>query len=105
MAKSKTKEALEQWLGHLLGLGFVMTVLIGPLSIVVLIIRELTDWPLPWIFKGQWPPGDPFMDKGRFGYITQMDRVEDLRKDLIFTLVGIVLGLYVHPLFWFWLFP
>ena len=103
MSKSKTTEALEQWLGHFIALGVVLSLLLGPVAVIVFLLREFTKVPLPWIFKGQWPPGDPLLarlDGPPFDeeLLTQMDRVEDLRWDSIFTLSGIAVGLTLREI-------
>lgn len=68
---------------------FVLGIL--PLDLI-LWIREWTDWPLPWIFKGQWPPGDPFWDPDTIDlfdpdsereWFTQLDRVADIGRDTL----------------------
>lgn len=55
-------------------------------------------WDVGPITIGQWPPGKPFDTSWgsgveyREGSVTQMDRVEDLRLDLIFELLGLAIG-------------
>jgi hypothetical protein len=80
-----TKNKLEQIL-HFLFLGILPGMIFGPLAIAIPLIRELTTWSLPWPMKGQWPPGKPVDGK------TQMDRVNDMRWDLVFTFAGIGVG-------------
>jgi len=103
----KSKEALEQWGGHFTGLGIIVGALFGELAIVGFVIREFTDWKLPWPYKGQWPPGDPYYaldDLGEREIVAlPADRVEDLRKDAIFTCSGIVVGLLIRDAIALWL--
>ena len=96
MAKSKAMESLEQWGGHFLLLGIVLATIHPALSIGVYLIREFTDWKLPCPMKGQWPPGDPYTDPYQRELVTQMDNVEDLRTDSIFTLIGTIVGGALH---------
>ena len=113
MPKSKA-QAIGEQVAHFTLLGVLLTVLSPFVSIPVLIIREFTDWPLPWVFKGQFPPGTPVWltsNKGPpahyvgyevnpgelgFGPYAPMDRVEDLRLDVVVTLAGILVGLPLH---------
>jgi hypothetical protein len=101
-------ERLEQTAHFILlgiGLGFVF----GPFAVPLYLIRELSGWWLPWPFKGQWPPGKPFKvvrpakppsltdlvsytTDFYISEVTQLDRVEDLRRDLIWTLSGFAVG-------------
>ncbi len=87
----RMKKALES-LAHFALLGLGLGYLIGPFAIPLYLIRELTDWKwMPWPFKGQWPPGNPVkLPSGQ--KVTPMDRVEDLRWDLIETLSGYAIG-------------
>ena len=88
------KDSIEQVL-HFVFLGVLGGALFGPLAIAIPQIRELTKWKLPWPMKGQWPPGKPFDAEspgGRFVLVTTMDRVEDMRWDLVFTLTGAMIG-------------
>ena len=97
------KDDIEQVL-HFLLLGILPGVVFGPLAIAVPLIRELTDWDLFWPMKGQWPPGDTIDVEDRIdpkffvggrpmtSKYQPLDRVEDLRRDLIWTLSGVGLG-------------
>ena len=102
MAKSKAMESLEQWGGHFLLLGIVLATIHPSISIGVYLIREFTDWQLPWPMKGQWPPGDiAHVHKAGTNLHTAhlpYDRVEDLRRDSIFTLIGTMIGGALHEL-------
>ena len=99
MASSKSEDVLDQ-VGHFLGLGVLMGALFGELAIVGYMVREFTKWKLPWPWDGQWPPGNPFVgldDAGeREELVTPMRNVEDLRRDSLFTLGGIIVGLTVR---------
>lgn len=57
--------------------------------------REWTDWKLPWIFKGQWPPGDPSFlisrPRARKVEVTQLDRVSDVGRDELGYRIGATL--------------
>ena len=97
------KDNIEQVL-HFLLLGILPGVVFGPSAIAVPLIRELTRWKLPWPMKGQWPPGDTidvedridpkFFVAGRpmTSKYQPLDRVEDLRWDLVFTFCGVAVG-------------
>jgi hypothetical protein len=98
------KDNLEQIL-HFLFLGILPGMIFGPLAIAIPLIRELTTWSLPWPMKGQWPPGDTvhlrlnagpplhYVGYGEEGEpYAPMDRVEDMRWDLVFTFAGIGVG-------------
>ena len=111
MPKSKA-QAIGEQVAHFTLLGVGLTVLSPFVSIPVLIIREFTDWPLPWVFKGQWPPGRTVYIYGAAGVRTiplnnhdvphqPLDRVEDLRLDVVVTLAGILVGLPLHA-WWIW---
>ncbi len=100
MTKSKTTEALKQWLGHFLALGILGGLLFGPFNIGLLLVRAFSGWKwVPWPYKGQRPPGDPMnvdWDEKRSGrresvYLPS-SRVEDLHTDLIFQFAGHAVG-------------
>ena len=107
MSKSKAMEALEQWGGHLILLGIGLATIHPALSIGVYLIREFTEWKLPWPMKGQWPPGDPFYSLDDAGdkeiIVTQMSNVEDIRTDSIFTLIGTIVGGVLHEVALGWM--
>jgi hypothetical protein len=109
-----TKNKLEQIL-HFLFLGILPGMIFGPLAISIPLIRELTRWSLPWPMKGQWPPGDTAhieQSRSTYGYrkawkpedqsnldgtnwgepYQPLDRVNDMRWDLVFTFAGIGVG-------------
>lgn len=98
MSKPKWQEPLEQWGGHFILLGVVLATIHPALSIGIYVIREFTDWKLPWPMKGQWPPGRPHnvYILGRLQLVTQMRSVEDLRRDSLFTLIGTIVGSVLH---------
>ena len=68
-------------------------VVLGILPLDLLLwAREWTTVRLPWPFKGQWPPGDPFLDPDWLAYgdpreepewFTQLHRVEDIGRDTL----------------------
>jgi hypothetical protein len=100
------KNIFEQFL-HFTLLGMVPAYFSIEAAIVLLCVRELSGWRwLPWPIRGQWPPGDPdqyfnpltqeFEDE----WSTQMDRVEDLRVDLIFTQAGMIAGHALSRVWW-----
>ena len=103
MPKSKAQAICEQ-VAHFTLLGVGLTVLSPFVSIPVLIIREFTDWRLPWVFKGQWPPGEPYEElfvsihhkEMQHEMMTQLASVDDLRLDVVVTLAGILVGLPLH---------
>lgn len=113
MPKPKWQEPLEQ-IAHFTLLGVALAVLLGPLAILLVLIRELSPWKwMPWPFKGQWPPGAPFLAVSVLNrtipateapVVTRMDRVEDLRRDLVATLSGTCVGIAIHIrlVFLFW---
>jgi hypothetical protein len=76
---------------HFSLIGLLPTAILGPVGISYSMWRE---------FKKQWPPGKPYYSLDDDGVkevvVTQMDRVEDLRRDLIFTLSGCIVGCIVH---------
>ena len=96
---------------HVLVFGGASILLGAGLAIGWLIVYELT--PLHWrigpLTIGQWPPGKPrfVMAEAEFAgdrmtrfrepeWVTQMDRVEDLRTDLLFSLSAIAIGDMIH---------
>lgn len=102
------RQILEQFL-HFIVFGAIAYFSVE-VSIAGLAFRELSrigrGW-LPKVIRGQWPPGDP--DQLITGHLypgdgeetrrivvshplTQMDRVEDLRLDLVVSLAGVVGG-------------
>ena len=107
MPKSKA-QAIGEQVAHFTLLGVALTVLSPFVSIPVLIIREFTDWKLPWVFKGQWGPGnvaffgDPIKRNALPEAWVPLDRVEDLRLDVVVTLAGILVGLPLHA-WWLWM--
>ena len=85
---------------------------IGPLWILFLIYRELTKAKIGKWKLGQWPPGKPYLAVSVYQrrqpvdqavLMTQMDRVEDLRLDLIVSLAGCIVGTLVHEGLIVWL--
>lgn len=97
MAKTRLHEAVEQWLGHFVVLGLVLGYLLGPLAPAAYLVRELTKLKIGRWKIGQWPPGDLVWigdqrnQKGELlpaQWHTQLARVLDMRKDLIFTFAG-----------------
>ncbi len=74
---------------------------------VLLWAREWTRVRLPWPFKGQWPPGDPFnvvKADGWNGKVTQLDRVADIGRDTLGYAIGQDLrtALLVGMVVWTW---
>jgi hypothetical protein len=97
MSKFKGQEQLEQ-AAHFLLLGVALAVIHPALAIGVYLLRELV-----W----QWPPGRPWRDmsaqREHGKVVTQMDRVEDLRKDSFYTLGGAAVGAVIHTGLVWWL--
>ena len=98
------KDRIEQAL-HFILLGVALAYLCPPLAIAVYLIREFSDWKLPWPLKGQWPPGQPYTPPNLYSSggkrVTQLERVEDLRRDSIYTLAGVAIGT-TTALVWPW---
>ena len=44
MPKPAWQEPLEQWGGHFIGLGIVLTTIFGPLWIMAIWVREFTEF-------------------------------------------------------------
>jgi hypothetical protein len=68
---------------------------LGPVAVAA---YELADWhvKLGPISIGQWPPGKPvpfpYTGQGDLLIVCRFDRVEDLRLDLFWELIGCALG-------------
>ncbi len=98
----KHKGWIDQLL-HVVVFGAIAT-LHPALAIFAVLAYELADWH--WevgpITIGQWPPGDPYtitrfdVEVGHDEQVTQMDRVNDLRLDLIFEFLGVLIGGGLH---------
>jgi len=115
MPKPKWQEPLEQWGGHFLLLGICLTLLIGPLSVVIYLVQEFSPWRwLPWPLKGQWPAGDTLWIRSLRGMVVwsddpkeaiekkpyqPLDRLIDQRRDLIFKFSGFVLAEIAREVF------
>jgi len=91
------KQLIDQTL-HVIVFGGAAILLGAGLAIGWLIVYELT--PLHWrigpLTIGQWPPGRPLPLPKTGRMIVQMDRVEDLRTDLLFSLAAIAVGDAIH---------
>lgn len=69
-----------------------------------LIFGLLIIWWREWVH--QWPPGKPYMSRpvGRPDQlVTQLDRVEDTKRDLYFTDIGYTVGQVVQVILLVWL--
>ena len=102
----RSQDTIEQ-IGHV-GLGILLGLVLGPLSALAVWVREFTTWKLGWPMAGQWGPGRLFVTDTMFGdgekfaaeritlaiptAVYPADRVEDLRRDLLWSLVGTAIG-------------
>lgn len=67
------------------------------LGVLALVVYELTDWHLDVgpVTIGQWPPGKPMpqVDQtSKVEVVTQMANVNDLRWDLAYSCLGIIVS-------------
>lgn len=69
--------------------------------------REWTTAKLPWPFKGQWPPGDPFIAANPKievpdEEVTQLDRVADSARDEFGRSIGAQLRPFTVAFITYW---